>query len=54
VRFPRGPATVMLSKPPATRPLISDREGAGGRDVRSALTHVYETKSGDLPEAFAS
>jgi hypothetical protein len=27
VRFPRGPATVMLSKLPATKPLIRNREG---------------------------
>jgi hypothetical protein len=54
VKLPRGPATVMLSKPPATRPLIQIGKAAGGKDARSTLTRVCETKSGDLPEAFAS
>jgi hypothetical protein len=55
VRFPRGPATVMLSKLPATEPLIPDREGCRRqRCVVNLLTRVCETKSGDLPEAFAS
>jgi iron complex transport system substrate-binding protein len=49
VRFPRGPATVMLSKPPAIEPLINIGKAAGGNDVRNL--RVCETKSGDLPEA---
>jgi len=54
VRFPRGLATVMLSKPPATPPLILNREAARGGDVRLIQLRLCETKSGDLPEAFAS
>ena len=54
VRFPRGPATVMLSKPPATEPLVRDREGCRRQRCAPNLTRVCETKSGDLPGAFAS
>ena len=52
VRFPRGPATVMSSKPPT--PSATDLNFGKAVGGKGARKRTRETKSGDLPASLTA